>query len=101
MAKKAPVGEVRAWAKEQGFQLGDRGRLPAEVWDAWNARTSGSSLPQQRPSEPATADATADALQAAQARIADLEKQVAELTERLASPRSRPAPPLRVVARSR
>ncbi len=101
MAKKAPVGEVRAWAKQQGFHLGDRGRLPAEVWAAWNAATNGSSVPQQRPSDPGTADATADALQAAHARIAELEKHVAELTEQLANPGSRPPPPLRVVARSR
>jgi hypothetical protein len=101
MTKRAPVGEVRAWAKEQGFQLGDRGRLPAEVWDAWNAASSGSSVPEQRLSDATTANPTADALQAAHARIAELEKQVVELTDQLANPGSRPAPPLRVVARSR
>jgi hypothetical protein len=68
MAKKASVGEVRAWAKQQGFQIGDRGRLPAEVWEAWNASTSTAPVPQQRFSDPSPAGATVEALQAAQAR---------------------------------
>ncbi len=101
MAKKISVAEVRAWAKQQGFQLADRGRLPAEVWDAWNASTSSAPVPQQRVSDPEPAGATVEALEAAQARIARLEQQVAELTTRLASLESRPAEPRRRFTRSR
>ncbi len=101
MANKASVGEVRAWAKQQGFQLGDRGRLPAEVWDAWNASTSSAPLPQQRVSDPEPAGATLEELQAAQTRIARLEQQVADLTARLANLESRPAEPRRMFARRR
>jgi ERCC4-type nuclease len=34
-ARRPPVGEVRAWARQQGIQVSDRGRLGPEVWDAW------------------------------------------------------------------
>ncbi|MFE9882153.1 DEAD/DEAH box helicase family protein [Streptomyces sp. NPDC005784] len=37
-ATPAPnVAEVRAWAREQGMDVPPRGRLRAEVWDAWQA----------------------------------------------------------------
>jgi hypothetical protein len=101
MAKKASVGEVRAWAKQRGFQLGDRGRLPAEVWDAWNASTGTAPLPRQPVSNASPAGATVEALQAAQARITRLEQHVAELTDRLATLESRPTEPRRLFARSR
>ncbi len=29
--------EVRAWARANGIPVGDRGRLPPDVWDAWHA----------------------------------------------------------------
>ncbi len=102
MAKKASVSEVRAWAKEQGFQLGDRGRLPLEVWDAWNAaRKQAAPLPKQRVSQPEPAAATAQDLQDAQARIGRLEQQVAELTERLTQLENRPVETRRRFARAR
>ncbi|MFP5218143.1 MAG: histone-like nucleoid-structuring protein Lsr2 [Actinomycetes bacterium] len=100
MAKKAPVGEVRAWAKEQGFELGDRGRLPAEVWEAWEARTTRGPVPQPR-AEGVAAGATKDDLAAANSRIHQLEQQVAELADRLAKVESRPAEPRRLFARAR
>lgn len=31
------IGAVREWAKRHGFQVGDRGRLPAAVVDAYQA----------------------------------------------------------------
>lgn len=101
MAKKASVGEVRAWAKKQGFEVADRGRLPAEVWDAWNASASNAPVPQQRTSDPEPPVVTLEALEAAHARIDRLEQQVAELTERLAVLDSRPAESRRLFARSR
>jgi len=31
------VSAIRAWAKEHGYELGDRGRIPAEVLNAYEA----------------------------------------------------------------
>ncbi|MET8454391.1 histone-like nucleoid-structuring protein Lsr2 [Streptomyces sp. NPDC005209] len=31
------VAEVRAWARDQGMDVPPRGRLRAEIWDAWHA----------------------------------------------------------------
>lgn len=33
---KADLGEVRAWARENGFQVSDRGRVSAEVMSAYD-----------------------------------------------------------------
>jgi hypothetical protein len=34
---KAPTtAEIRAWAWEQGYEIGDRGPLPWDVLEAWN-----------------------------------------------------------------
>ena len=98
MAKRAAVSEVRAWAKEQGFELGDRGRLPAEVWEAWDDRDG--AVPQQRTS-PAVPAVSAEDLAAAQERISRLEQQVAELSARLSTVESRAAEPRKRFARSR
>lgn len=35
---KEDVGALRAWARDNGFEVSDRGRLPAEIRDAYNAR---------------------------------------------------------------
>jgi predicted xylose isomerase-like sugar epimerase len=35
---KSNAAEIRAWAKDQGLQVPDRGRIPQEVMDAWNAK---------------------------------------------------------------
>ncbi|MEV5879409.1 histone-like nucleoid-structuring protein Lsr2 [Streptomyces sp. NPDC052101] len=32
-----PVAQVRQWAKEQGMDVPDRGRLRSDIWDAWHA----------------------------------------------------------------
>ena len=34
---KADLGEVRSWARENGFQVSDRGRVSAEVMAAFEA----------------------------------------------------------------
>ena len=35
-------GEIRAWAKEQGIAVSDRGRVPASVVDQYEAAAKGS-----------------------------------------------------------
>ena len=37
MATAASLADVRAWAREQGLQVGDRGRLPAAVIAQYDA----------------------------------------------------------------
>jgi len=32
------VAAVRAWARSNGYDVGDRGRVPRTVWDAYAAR---------------------------------------------------------------
>jgi hypothetical protein len=35
-AQAPTTAEIRAWAWEQGYDIGDRGRLPWDVLEAWN-----------------------------------------------------------------
>ena len=41
-AGKVPSGpkpsEVREWAKQQGLEVPDRGRIPQHIYDAWEAK---------------------------------------------------------------
>lgn len=102
MAKRASVSEVRAWAKEQGFELGDRGRLPADIWEAWENRSATGPMPQQRSAVDAPAVATADDLSALTAHVERLEQQVTALTDRVGQLESRPAAePRRLFSRGR
>lgn len=90
MASSAAVSEVRAWAKTNGFDIGDRGRLPAEVWDAW---TAAAKPPKRRAdSRPQAESAAAPApkvdqaqLREARERIARLEAELGQLTSRIAA----------------
>lgn len=34
----AQVSAIRAWARENGYEISDRGRIPREIEDAYNAR---------------------------------------------------------------
>ena len=118
------TGDVRVWAKSQGFQVGDRGRLPAAVIEAYQAAVEvddakpvrrsarkapasarkGSAVaakpasPSVRLPEPPAGRASRDAadrpkrrtsaakqpsLARVVHRVAELEAQVAALTERL------------------
>ncbi|MGV9249731.1 Lsr2 family DNA-binding protein [Streptomyces sp. NPDC003710] len=43
------VAEVRAWAREQGMDVPPRGRLRAEIWDAWHATHPATSGQDTRP----------------------------------------------------
>jgi Lsr2 len=36
VAAKADLGEVRSWARDNGFQVSDRGRVSAEVMSAYD-----------------------------------------------------------------
>ena len=94
MATKAPVGEVRAWAKQQGFAIGDRGRLPNEVWEAWEA--AAAVVPEQRA---AADDELATQLAAAVSRVEALEAQVRALSKRLAAVETSREAPRRRFAR--
>lgn len=79
------VSEVRLWAKEQGFALADRGRLPAEVWAAWESRGNSQSAKRTPSRKTSTDSASAEDLAAATARVDQLEQQVAALADDLAA----------------
>ena len=34
-ARKPETAEIRAWAKDQGYDVSDRGRIPAEIIEAY------------------------------------------------------------------
>lgn len=36
-APNSETGAIRAWAKEQGLKVSERGRIPADIVDAYNA----------------------------------------------------------------
>ncbi|WP_193432350.1 Lsr2 dimerization domain-containing protein [Tessaracoccus aquimaris] len=36
-AAKGGTSEIRAWAKDNGFEVSDRGRIPAGVLEAYEA----------------------------------------------------------------
>lgn len=38
---RTDLGEVRAWARSQGYEVSDRGRISAEVQEAYEAATGG------------------------------------------------------------
>ena len=106
MARNAAVSEVRAWAKSNGFDIGDRGRLPTEVWDAWAAAEKPAGRPANRAvrAEPTPAPPAVDPveLQDARERIARLEAQLADVTSRLAAVEQQPQPqPRRLFARNK
>ena len=35
---KSNASEIRAWAKDQGLKVPDRGRIPADVMEAWDKK---------------------------------------------------------------
>ena len=39
----APLKSIRAWAKKNGHNVSDRGRLPAEVLQAWQTAQAAMS----------------------------------------------------------
>ena len=41
---KTSHAEIRAWAKEQGMEVPDKGRVPTEVIQAYNNRTKAPGL---------------------------------------------------------
>lgn len=36
-ARNSDVGEIREWAKKNGFKVSERGRIPADIMDAYRA----------------------------------------------------------------
>lgn len=39
-ATKVDVGAIRSWARENGFEISDRGRIPIEIREAYDAARS-------------------------------------------------------------
>ena len=105
MATSATVSEVRAWARSNGFDIGDRGRLPAEVWDAWDAAAPKATKSTNRPVPAASPPAPAPELLDAQQRISQLETRLHEVCKRLAALEASAGPyspaPKRLFARGR
>lgn len=54
---KPSVGEIRAWAREQGIDVPDRGVLSRSVIDAFNARGKGIQASDVKPAPPAPPEA--------------------------------------------
>ncbi|WP_306369658.1 histone-like nucleoid-structuring protein Lsr2 [Nocardiopsis sp. CC223A] len=46
---KKNAGEVRSWARKNGFQVSDRGRLRPEIWDAWRRAQHADASNHQNP----------------------------------------------------
>ena len=96
MAAEVSASEVRAWARENGFEVSPRGRVPAEVQAAWQAahakprRQRRAASPAASPAEPGLAERVAALeadvarLKAVEERVLALEDQVDSLTARLA-----------------
>jgi hypothetical protein len=83
------TADVRAWAKDQGLQVGDRGRIPVDVLQAFeratsSRRTAATKRAAKTSSAPPTVGQRGPDI-ALERRVADLESQVASLTERLDS----------------
>lgn len=52
------IGDARVWAKSQGYPVGDRGRLPAAVIEAYQAAAEiDAATPVRRPARKAPASA--------------------------------------------
>ncbi|RTL61560.1 MAG: Lsr2 family protein [Pseudonocardiaceae bacterium] len=47
------TAEIRAWARENGFRVSDRGRVPSEVLEAFENRHSRPAVPEPGPDESA------------------------------------------------
>jgi len=37
-ASRSDLGEIRAWAQQHGYKVGDRGRIPSDVLEAYANR---------------------------------------------------------------
>jgi hypothetical protein len=81
------TSELRAWARNNGFPVADRGRLPAEIRDAWEAAQppprerrpaarASQAAEQERPAPPPPADPRLDEVLG---RLQDLTHEVLEL----------------------
>ncbi|MDQ6617670.1 MAG: Lsr2 family protein [Actinomycetota bacterium] len=48
--KRGDVGIIRAWARDNGYQVSERGRIPATLFEAYDAATS-APAPEETPKE--------------------------------------------------
>jgi hypothetical protein len=102
MTTTLSTSELRDWARENGFAVGDRGRLPAQVHEAWTeasrrpkARTRRSrtapeaAAPSRVARKPATGagpgESQAKDIMALQAQVAVLTDRVGKLERKLAA----------------
>lgn len=94
MAAAVSTSELRAWAKNNGFQVGDRGRLPAEVRSAWEAAQQRTTVPRQQRSETSSAPAVpAVDVTALIERVEGLEQQMRSLRTQVETLEQRPEQP--------
>jgi hypothetical protein len=93
MTKTLSTSELREWARQNGFAVADRGRLPAQIHAAWTeasrrpkARTRRRTAPEPAASSRVTRKATTGAAPAAGGQATDivaLQSQMAALTDRV------------------
>lgn len=97
---KVSTSELRAWARENGFTVADRGRLPGEVRDAWEAaqpqrsrrvQPAPATIQVQKPEPPSTPPAQDDQrLDEVLRRLDELADEVAGLRSTLSQIAERP-----------
>ena len=86
MAAEVRTSDVRAWAREHGYDVSARGRVPADVHAAYDAahrparRRSGAEVGERV----AALEAEVARLRVVEDRVVALEDQVDSLTARLA-----------------
>jgi hypothetical protein len=86
----ASTSEIRAWARAHGFDVSDRGRLPADVRAAWEAARNGAGAWTTAPDGAVRDEAADDRLSAIEElltlvdeRLHTLEDQVGALAARV------------------
>jgi hypothetical protein len=61
-AKNSETTKIREWAKANGFQIGDRGRIKAEIVEAYKAAHEVISEQEVAPEDTETAEVTPEAI---------------------------------------
>jgi hypothetical protein len=104
MTKTLSTSELREWARKNGFAVGDRGRLPAQVHKAWTEASrrpkastsrrrtnSEAAAPSRATRKPTTGAGQTQDIIALQAQMAALTDRVGQLERKLAaaSPRNK------------
>ena len=85
------TAELRAWAREQGMDVGDRGRLSPEVRAAWDAAHSGKGTGAKTPTRSARTTAARTTAAPAKVAAATTTRRTPTATARRAGKASGPA----------